>query len=138
MKLSHLLLALASVSLMAGCASTINTVENANKSAAMRIMDDTRIETDAHLAEDFAIVRMNKAENAAGFLRVQMEMENFTRSYLTVYAKIEWYDENAMIIETAGGGWQQYVFEPRESRSVVFTAPSRNARDFRLKLKDAD
>lgn len=129
----------AALGLLVGCSSaSINTVENARKSAAMQVMRDARVDTDLNLADDFGVVRLNTAENAAGILRVQAEMENFTRSRMTINAMIEWYDETAMRIDTAGGGWQQYVFEPRESRSVVFTAPSREARDFRLKMLNAD
>lgn len=129
---------LAGLSLMLGCTGvSVNTVENADKSAAMHILRDTRVDTDAHLADDFGIVRLNTAENAAGLLRVQAEMENFTRKRMTVNFALEWYDASAMRIDTAGGGWQQVAFEPRESRSMVFTAPSREARDFRIKLQNA-
>ena len=125
--------------LMVGCAGvSVNTVENANKSAAMNIIRDSRVDTDLNFADDFGVVRINTAENAAGLLRVQLEMENFTRDRLTVNAQMEWYDAAAMKIDTAGGGWQQYVFEARESRSLSFTAPSREARDFRIKLLNAD
>ncbi|MBQ9693335.1 MAG: YcfL family protein [Kiritimatiellae bacterium] len=119
-----------------GCTGvSVNSVENANKSAMMQIIADKRVDTDPHLADDFGIVRLNTAENAAGILRVQAEMENFTRDPLTVNLKVEWYDANAMRIDTAGGGWQQQVFNPRESKSIAFTAPSRDARDFRIKLQ---
>lgn len=139
MKKQVAFLALAALGLLVGCSSdSVNTVENARKFAAMQVMRDARVDTDLNLADDFGVVRLNAAENAAGILRVQAEMENFTRSRMTINAMIEWYDETAMRIDTAGGGWQQYVFEPRESRSIVFTAPSREARDFRLKMLNVD
>lgn len=121
--------------LLAGCRSnSVNTVENAAKSAPMTILRDTRVTTDPAFADDFGVVRINTAENAAGLLRVQLELENFAHKRCTVNVRLEWYDASAMCLETAGGGWQQYVFEPRESRSLVFTAPVREACDFRLKL----
>lgn len=122
-----------------GCTGvSVNTVENAHKSAAMRIVADTRIDTDPHLADDFGVVRLNTAETPAGFMRVQVEMENFTRDRMTVNGCLEWYDDQAMFVGTAGGGWQQYRFEPRESRSYVFVAPARNVRDFRFKLQETE
>jgi uncharacterized protein YcfL len=139
MKILTCTLILTALSLLIGCAgSSVNTIENAHKSAAMRILEDARIDTDLNLADDLGVVRLNTAENAAGILRVQMEMENFTRDRITVNAKMEWYDGDAMLVETAGGGWQQYAFEPRESRSLTFTAPSREVRDFRLKVMSAE
>lgn len=132
--LIHLLFA-GAVFAVAGCSGpSVNTVENADKSAAMTILRDTRVDTDPAFADDFGVVRINTAENAAGLLRVQLEMENFSYDRLRVNALLEWYDASAMRLDTAGGGWQQYVFEPRESRSLLFTAPAREARDFRLKL----
>ena len=125
--------------LMLGCAGpSVNTVENLNKAAAMVLLDDARVMTDSDLEDDLGVVRINAVNNAAGLLRVQFEMENFTHDRMTINAQMEWYDAAAMKIDTAGGGWQQYVFEPRESRSISFTAPSREARDFRIKLMDAD
>lgn len=130
----HLLLA-GAVFAVAGCSGpSVNTVENMAKSATMTIIQDTRVDTDPSFADDFGVVRINTADNAAGLLRVQLEMENFSRDRVHVNALLEWYDTSAMRIDTAGGGWQQYVFEPRESRSILFTAPTRDARDFRLKL----
>lgn len=130
----HLLLPAALVMAVGCSVSSVNTVENADKSAAMTILRDTRVDTDPSFADDFGVVRINTAENAAGLLRVQLEMENFSRKRLAVSAQLDWYDGSAMRIDSAGGGWQQYVFEPRESRSILFTAPAREARDFRLKL----
>jgi uncharacterized protein YcfL len=141
MEMKQVLLSMTSIGmlLMVGCTGvSVNTVENLNKAAAMVILEDARVVTDPHLADDFGIVRINTAENAAGLLRAQFEMENFTRDRMTINAQMEWYDAAAMKIDAAGGGWQQYVFEPRESRSITFTAPSREARDFRIKLVDAD
>lgn len=135
MKLGFYALVLTGIITMTGCASsTVNSVENLDKSASMTILRDMRVETDLSFADDLGVVRINSAENAAGLLRVQLELENFTNSRLQANAMIEWYDGSAMRIDSAGGGWQQYVFEPRESRSILFTAPTRDARDFRLKL----
>lgn len=135
MKIGLHLLLTAGIVAVVGCSGpTVNTVENAAKSATMTIIQDARVDTDPSFADDFGVVRINTAENVAGLLRVQLEMENFSRDRVQVNAAVEWYDGSAMRIDTAGGGWQQYVFEPRESRSILFTAPTRDARDFRLKL----
>lgn len=129
-----LVLAAAAVSFFGCSGPSVNTLENVSKSASMTIIQDTRVDTDPTFADDFGVVRINTTTNAAGLLQVQLEMENFTYKRLQVNAQMEWYDASAMLIDTAGGGWQQYAFEARESRSVRFTAPTREARDFRLKL----
>lgn len=129
---------LAALSLLAGCAASVNTIENAQKSAKMYALCDARVETDSSLAHNFGVTRLFSARNRAGMLRVQMEVELLKCERMTINAKMEWYDESGMLVETAGGGWQQYVFEPRETLSLAFTAPSRDVCDFRLKLMRAE
>ena len=121
-----------------GCAASVNTIENAHKSATMYTLCDERVETDSSLSADFGVARLFSARNRAGLLRVQMEVELLKRERMTINAKMEWYDDSGMLVETAGGGWQQYVFEPRETLSLAFTAPSREVSDFRLKLMRAE
>lgn len=135
MKSTLHLLFLAGMLTAIGCSGpSVNTLENASKSATMTILRDTRLDTDPAFADTFGVVRINSAENTAGLLRVQLEMENFTHNRIQANALMEWYDASAIRIDAAAAGWQQYVFEPRESRSILFTAPTREARDFRLKL----
>ena len=122
-----------------GCSSSsVNSIENAEKNAAMTILRDCRVVTDDSLEDRLVPVRLNTATNAAGILRLQIEVENLSRKRISAYAILDWYDGDAIRLDTAGGGWQQYVFEPRESRSLTFTAPTPSAKDFRLKLIEAE
>jgi uncharacterized protein YcfL len=120
---------------LAGCRNaSVNAVENANKSGRMQVMPTHQVQTDPSLMEDVAVVRLNTATNERGFLRAQAMMENFTDDRIRVSYMIEWYDADAMLVSTAGGGWTQITFEPRETRSFAFVAPSAVAKDFCIKM----
>lgn len=120
---------------LSGCSViSINSVENAEKSARMRMLADARVDTDPHLADRVGVVRLNSAVNQGGFMRIQAEVENFTYAPLSVNLHIDWYDGDAMRVDVAGDAWLEIPFEARESRSLVFVAPNRSARDFRIKL----
>lgn len=138
-KMSFLFLCATALFVFAGCRNaSVNATENYNKSAVMNIIASKQVQTDPNLTETVAVVRLNTATNNVGFLRAQASLENFTDDRVTIYYEIEWYDADAMRITTAGGGWQQEVFEPRETRQLVFIAPSANAKDFCIKLKSVE
>lgn len=117
-----------------GCRTAVNTVENAEKSAIITPIKDTRIIGDRSLEDRIGIVRMHTAMAPTGIMRMQAEITNFTNSIQDINYQIEWYDANGMVISQAGNGWQQLQFMARESRSLAFTAPSPLAKDFRIKL----
>lgn len=118
-----------------GCRNaSVNAAENYNKTARMNVIATKHVQTDPNLTETVNIVRLNTATTAAGLLRAQAAFENFTDERVTISYMIEWYDADAMLVLSAGGGWQQEVFEPRETRQLTFTAPNPSAKDFCIKL----
>lgn len=126
---------LALISFSYGCRNaSVNTAENREKTAHMNQIELSRVKTDPELSETIGVVRMNTAKTDAGFLRVQASIENFTDERIVISHEIEWFDTDAMRISTASGGWQQEVFEPRETRQLVFVAPNRDAKDFNIKI----
>jgi uncharacterized protein YcfL len=135
-KYSFFFVGLLAFLVMTGCRNgSVNATENQNKVAQMNIIASRHVQTDPALTETVAIVRMNTTTNERGFLRAQASVENFTDERVRVAYAIEWFDADAMVISTAGGGWQQATFESRETRQLVFTAPSADAKDFCIKMK---
>jgi len=47
---------------------------------------------------------------------------------------VEWYGADGMRIETATGGWTEQQILAREVLSLTFTAPTRSAKDFVIKM----
>src|ERR1041385_8653917 len=93
-KLFFLLLA-ASALALTGC-TTVNTVENAQKEAPRNMVSDQRVVTDASLNRKVAIVGINTAMTPGGLLKVQVELENHTRSLQRFLYRFEWFDADGM------------------------------------------
>ncbi len=123
--------------LSAGCMSdAVNTVENYDKAALPLQMRDVRIVTDQKLASRVAVQQIHTSNPSPEkpVIRMQAEVENLTREPLSVNYLIEWYDDDGMRVDGAAAGWKQLRLASRESYSLVSTAPSPKARDFRIKL----
>jgi len=122
------------VLLTAGCATTVNTVENADKTGVREMVRDRRVVSDRTLENRIAVVGINQVQTPAGFLRVQVEFYNLKRTVQSFFYTLEWFDADGMRVETATGGWTEQQILARESLFVTFTAPSPRAKDFVLKM----
>jgi len=116
-----------------GC-TTVNTVERAQPAAQRNIVSDKRVITDGSLNRKVQIVALNENVGAGGFLKVQAEVINTTRSYQRFSYKFEWFDENGMLVSTPTSTFIPRQIEGQESLSIAATAPTPTVRDFRLKL----
>lgn len=123
---------------LAGCRSSVNTVENLDKAALPEALRDARIVTDVGLADTVAVTRLSSAVAATGVLRMQAEIENLSGSPQTVNMLVEWYDGDGMRVASPNEGWQQLRLMGRESRSIVMAGPNATAKDFRIKLLEAN
>jgi len=125
---------LAGALLTAGCATTVNTVENADKAGVREMVADRRVVSDRTLANRVVVVGINQTQTDAGFLRVQVEFYNKKRTIQNFFYNVEWYGADGMRIETATGGWTEQQILAREVLSLTFTAPTRSAKDFVIKM----
>ena len=85
----------ASALALTGC-TTVNTVENAQKEGQRNMIADQRVITDASLSRKVAIVGVNSVMTPGGLLKVQVELENHTRSIQHFLYRFEWFDVNGM------------------------------------------
>ena len=65
---------------MPGCKTSVNSVENAQKTGQRQMISDQRAITDTGLGKKVSIVGVNSAITPGGFLKVQIELLNTTRS----------------------------------------------------------
>lgn len=124
----------AAVALLAGCATTINTVENADKAGVRQMVADRRVVSDRTLQNRVVVVGVNQSQTDAGFLRVQVEFYNKKRTIQNFFYTLEWFGADGMRIETATGGWTEQQILAREVLALTFTAPTPQAKDFVIKL----
>ena len=122
----------ASLSLLAGCVSTVNTVERAAPIGQRQMVNDKRIITDAGLNRAVRIIAVN--ETPGEFLKVQVEVLNTTHSLKSFNYRFEWFDANGMQVNTSASTYLPRQIEGKESLFLSAMSPTPTARDFRVKL----
>lgn len=120
------------LALLAGC-TTVNTVERAQPIAQKQMVSDKRVTTDHSLSRKVRIVGVNES-TAGDHLKIQIEVQNATRSLQSFSYRIEWYDDSAMLISTPTGIYIPKQIEGRESMFITAVAPTPKAKDFRIKF----
>lgn len=118
---------------LAGC-TTVNTIEPAQPAAQRQMLPDKRVITDSTLNRHVNILGVNTATGAGGFLKIQVELQNKTTSRHAFTYRIEWFDENGMIINLPTASAIPRTLEGKETISITATAPTGRATDFRIKL----
>jgi len=135
---TRILLPLAGIGLLAltGC-TTVNTVENADKQGQRQMVTDQRAITDASLDRKVSIVGVNQSMTPGGLLKVQVELENRTRSLQRFNYRFEWFDANGMQVTTVASALLPDQIEGKESKFIFGVAPNPNCKDFRVKFIEA-
>ena len=129
-------LALAGALLLAvsGCKTSVNSVENAQKTGQRQMVSDQRAVTDKSLAGRVSIVGVNSAMTPGGFLKVQIEVVNMTRSLQRFSYHFEWFDANGMQLTTLAPVEVPDQIQGGESKFISSVAPTPACRDFRVKF----
>jgi uncharacterized protein YcfL len=122
----------------AGCHTTVNSVENAQKSGQRYMIPDQRVITDLSLNRKVSVVGVNTAMTPGNVLKVQVELLNRTRSLQRFAYHFEWFDANGMQINNVLSGTVADQIEGGESKFISAVAPNPTCTDFRLKLIKVD
>ena len=123
---------------LAGCGTTVNSVENAQKDGQRNMVSDQRVITSPSLNRRVAIVGVNTAMTPGGLLKVQVELENHTRSVQRFLYRFEWFDLNGMQVNNILSASVPEQIEGKESKFIFGIAPTPACRDFRVKFIEAD
>lgn len=118
----------------AGCHNSMNTVQNAQQVGQRTMISDQRVISDTGLARKVGVVGINTVTTPGGFLKVQAELLNQTRSLQTFNYRFEWFDANGMQISAPAGAAIAGEIDGGESKFINAIAPTEAAKDFRLKL----
>lgn len=131
---ASLLGSLAVTASFSGCATSVNTVENANKEGRPNMITDQRVVSDAHLERKVSIVGVNTSMTAGGLLKVQVELQNHTHSSHRFLYRFEWFDANGMQVNNVLSATIPDQIEGAESKFIYCVAPSPDCKDFRVKF----
>ena len=137
--------------LATGCQNTVNTVENADKTMTPNTINDTRFVTDGFLKDRLALKKIDVSSTAEGFMRVQLEAVNIrTGGFAQVWSgltgdnpykiryKFSWFTRDGMAVNTLLSDWQDATVIPGETIFLQSVAPSKDCRDFKISLKEAN
>ena len=130
--------AMTAVLTLAGCGTTVNSVENAEKAGQRNMVSDQRVITDPGLNRKVSVVGVNTAMTPGGLLKVQVELENRTRSLQRFLYKFEWFDANGMQVHNVISANIPDQIEGKESKMIFSIAPNPNCNDFRVKFIEAN
>ena len=120
-------------SLWSGC-TTVNTVEPAQTAGTRQMINDKRVITDTSLNSKVNVLGVNTVTTEGGLMRIQVELLNRRSSVQYFNYKVEWFDLNGMLVDTAGGGWLQREIMGKQTLTITAIAPKANCKDFRLQL----
>jgi uncharacterized protein YcfL len=122
---------------LAGCHNSMNMVENAQKSGQRNLVADQRVITDMGLGNAVSLVGVNTAMTPGGFLKVQVELLNRTRSLHPFTYQFEWFDADGMQVNAGLSPVVADQIAGGESKFISAIAPTMACKDFRLKLQEA-
>jgi uncharacterized protein YcfL len=124
---------LCAAALLAGCSSsTVNSVAPAQSTAQRQMIADHVIMTDSSLARSVRVTGVNVATDAEGFLKVQVEVQNTTKSRKSFTYRVEWFDERGMFITLPTATAIPRSLEGKEVAYITATAPTPMAKDFKM------
>lgn len=119
---------------VAGCQSTVNSVQNAQTANSRSMISDARVVSDTGLNRKVGVVGVNTAMTPGGFLKVQVELLNRTGSAQNFNYHFEWFDQNGMQVNNSSTAVISDEIAGKESKFISAIAPTEACKDFRLKL----
>jgi len=147
--MSKLIVMVLSAIVLFGCQSTVNTVDNKEKSMHREAVDVSRVSTDSFLDGRLEIVRVDKSEQNDGLLRVQVTVRNIRTGFWAqigswfmgdnpyqVAYRFTWLDIDGMEVETAASTWLPKTIIPGDTVRFKAISPNPRCKDFSLAIRE--
>ena len=133
---TRIFLPLAGMVLLAvtGCRTSMNSVENAQKTGQRQMISDSRVITDGSLAHKVSFVGVNQTLTPGGLLKIQIELLNRKRSLQRFSYQFEWFDASGMQVNNVVSPTVPDQIEGGESKFISSVAPTSACKDFRVKF----
>ena len=119
---------------VSGCQTSVNSVENAQKTGQRQMIADQRVITDSGLANKVSLVGVNQTMTPGGLLKVQVELQNRTGSLQRFSYHFEWFDASGMQLSALTAAEIPDQIQGGEDKFVSSLAPTAECRDFRVKF----
>jgi uncharacterized protein YcfL len=125
---------------MAGCSTTAG-VETTGKMTwdeqGARSLEKKVVFNNSGLRGDIQIVEV-KSVMAGDIMRAQATLRSKDKDTLPVQYLFEWYDAGGIEINSGSGSWKPLILYGREARTIQGVAPDSRAKEFKLKIREAD
>ena len=119
---------------VSGCQTSVNSVENAQKTGQRQMIADQRVITDSGLANKVSPVGVNQTMTPGGLLKVQVELQNRTGSLQRFSYHFEWFDASGMQLSALTAAEIPDQIQGGEDKFISCVAPTPACRDFRVKF----
>ena len=125
---------------LVGCSTTAG-VEATGKVSwdeqGARTLEKNVVFNNSGLKSDIQIVDI-KSAMAGDILRVQATLRSKDKDTMPFQYRFEWYDAGGLEINSGAGSWKPLILNGRETKTVQGVAPDPRAKEFKLKIREAD
>ena len=123
--------------LFIGCNST-NPVHQTTKEDpgdSSLLPELKRVFMDGSLEKDVQVVSINQGKVSEDLLRIQVNLKNLTKKSMNLNYKIEWMDQDGLVINDSSATWLPVYVRGAEIVAIKSVASSPTVQNFWLKLQ---
>ena len=120
-----------------GCGNPVVTARKADPNDESKQPDLKRFEIGGSLAKNLQVASVNQATVNGDLLKIQANVRNLKKDATRITYKIEWMDENGIVINDASGVWLPIRIRGGETAAIQSVATTPRAKDFRIKMQRA-
>ena len=125
--------------LFIGCNST-NPVHQTTKEDpgdSSLLPELKRVFMDGGLEKDVQVLSINQGKASEDLLRIQVNLKNLTKKSMNLNYKIEWMDQDGLVINDSSSTWLPVYVRGAEIVAIKSVASSPTVQNFWLKLQRA-
>jgi uncharacterized protein YcfL len=123
--------------LFIGC-NSINPVHQTTKEDpgdSSLLPELKRVFMDGGLEKDVQVVSINQGKASEDLLRIQVNLKNLTKKSMNLNYKIEWMDQDGLVINDSSATWLPVYVRGAEIVAIKSVASSPTIQNFWLKLQ---
>ena len=132
-----LVLLLVGFASLACSTNPVHQTTKKNPGDTSALPDLKRVYMSSSLSRNLQVVSINQAKANEDLLKIQVNLENLTKQALNLNYKIEWMDEDGIVINDSSAVWMPLYVRGAENVAVQSVASTPKAKNFWLKLQKA-
>tara|TARA_B100001964_G_C13931287_1_gene464699 strand:+ start:230 stop:664 length:435 start_codon:yes stop_codon:yes gene_type:complete len=120
-----------------GCGNPVVSAGKADPNDQRNQPELKRVEMSGSLARDLEIASVNQATVNGDLLKMQANVRNLKDDARRITYKIEWMDEDGIVINDTSGVWIPLRIRGGETAAIQSVATTPKAKNFRIKMQKA-